>query len=67
MTTQRIRLTKSSKSLLWQEKDRWLIRGLETKKVHAKFRLKSSALADKSHIENIHLEKCEIVFEGGLK
>ena len=59
----RRKLNKSSKSLLWQEEDRWLVRGLETKEIHGRFRVKHSALEAKSRIEKVYLEQCEIVFE----
>jgi len=62
-TSQRIKITKSSKSLLWQEKEVWLIKGIESGEIYEKFRLKSTALKFKPKIENIYLEKCEIVFD----
>jgi len=66
LNSPRIKITKSSKSLLWHENEVWLIVGLTTGKVYEKFRLKSTALEFKPKIENIHLEKCVIVFDAGV-
>jgi len=45
-------------------KEDWLIVGTETKKIHARFRSRASAITNKSRIEFIYLEKCKIVYKG---
>ena len=45
------------------EEDVWIVRGIKTKQIFRRFRLKRTAHQELHKIENIFLEECEIVFD----
>jgi len=62
MNTRRFKLNTLKNSLLWNEKDVWFVKGTESGKIHAGFRIKITAINTKAKLEKQYLEKCEIIF-----
>lgn len=58
----KLKTNTSNKTRLWYETDVWCIKGEESGKIHARFRIKASATYYKPKMEKQHLEGCEIVF-----
>ena len=56
-------MTSTKKSRLKYEEEVWAVVGKETKIVHAKFRIKMTAIHATPKIQKSKMEECEIVFE----